>query len=237
MTLHEAIEKVIKEYGPMQASEISDAVYRERLYMKQDGGKAQPGQIRSRVKNYPDKFVKLPDGRIGLKGGRKRLDGVSNELVERTSVSTFSPAKRHSSRENSDESCVIGLCDKVLGAEGDRQYKFDFLRGDGNPGKPLPVDAYYPIHNLVIEYYEKQHTESVGVFNKPMTVSGVNRDEQRRIYDERRKTILPQHGIYVVTISYSDFEYDSRKRILRNRERDEETVRSILSKYVSVNGK
>lgn len=110
---------------------------------------------------------------------------------------------KSSSRKNSDESYVIDLCDEVLNSVSSRQHRFDFLKGD--TGVKLPVDAYYKDFNLVIEFYERQHTESVPLFDRKMTVSGVTRDEQRRIYDKRRKLILPQHGINIVVISYSDF--------------------------------
>ena len=126
-----------------------------------------------------------------------------------------------------DELYVIRLCNEVLGVEASRQHTFDFLRGDGNPGKPLPVDAYYEKYNLVIEYYENQHSESVPFFDKKNTVSGVTRGEQRRIYDERRKTVLPQHGIKVVIISYSDF--GESKRIKRDYNHDIEVVRRKLN--------
>ena len=86
------------------------------------------------------------------------------------------------SRKNSDEHYVIDLCDEILGLKASRQHTFDFLRGDGEPGRKLPVDAYYPNLKLVVEYKERQHTESVAFFNKKTTVSGVSHDEQRRIY-------------------------------------------------------
>lgn len=134
-------------------------------------------------------------------------------------------------RKNSskDEDYVIDLCDEALELTASRQHRFDFLRGDGNPGVKLPVDAYYEEKKLVVEYYEKQHTEAVPFFDKKNTVSGVSRDEQRRIYDERRKEVLPQHGIEVVIISYNDFKYDGQKRIIRNKERDLEIVKRKLN--------
>ena len=102
------------------------------------------------------------------------------------------------SRKNSDEHYVIDLCDEILGLKASRQHTFDFLRGDGEPGRKLPVDAYYPNLKLVVEYKERQHTESVAFFNKKTTVSGVSRDEQRRIYDQRRRNVLPKHGIQLI---------------------------------------
>ncbi len=95
------------------------------------------------------------------------------------------------SRKDSDEYYVIDLCDKVLGLIGSRQHHFEFLLGDiGENGKKakLPVDVYYQELNLVIENKEQQHTKAIKHFDKPdiLTLSGVPRSEQRRIYDLRR---------------------------------------------------
>ena len=48
------------------------------------------------------------------------------------------------SRNLSEETYVIDLCDEVLGTVALRQHRFDFLRGDAGPGKQgkrLPVDV------------------------------------------------------------------------------------------------
>ena len=63
-------------------------------------------------------------------------------------------------------------------------------------------------------------------FDNKKTVSGVSRSVQRKIYDERRKTVLPQHGIKLVIISYSDF--GDSKKIKRDHNRDIEVVRRKL---------
>jgi hypothetical protein len=120
--------------------------------------------------------------------------------------------------KNRDEDYVIDLCDKVLGKVAVRQHRFEWLKGDS--GTRLPVDAYYPELNLVVEYMERQHTEAVPHFDKRMTVSGVSRGVQRKLYDQRRQELIPKHGINLVTISYSDFEHDSSKRLRRHREKD-----------------
>lgn len=85
---------------------------------------------------------------------------------------------------------------------------------------------------MVVEYREKQHTEKVNHFDKPhiKTISGVHRGEQRKIYDERRRQILPNQGIKLIEISYSDFNHNSQKRIIRNPNFDEQVVREKLSK-------
>ena len=140
------------------------------------------------------------------------------------------------SRENSDESYVINLCDEVLGLTASRQHRFDFLRGDSRDGKQgvcLPVDAYYESLNLVVEYNERQHTESVKLFDNKPTVSGVSRGEQRRIYDERRRTVLPQHGINLVIISY--FDFGQTKELARNHDKDVKVVKEKLKNYLNNN--
>ncbi|MEN6355484.1 MAG: hypothetical protein ABFD83_00205 [Armatimonadota bacterium] len=120
-----------------------------------------------------------------------------------------------------DEFYVIDLCDTVLGQKALRQHKFSFLHGDPNKNgrcKELPVDAYYPSLDLVIEYRERQHYEKVAFFDRHQTVSGVNRGEQRHIYDQRRRNVLPQHGITLIEIAYSDFSHTPNKRIIRTQD-------------------
>lgn len=141
------------------------------------------------------------------------------------------PTKSNSlktARQNSDEAYVLDLCDEILRQKGSRQHKFDFLKGDS--GRRLPVDAYYEELKIAIEYRERQHSEPVSHFDKPhkMTVSGVHRGEQRKIYDQRRRELLPQNDIRLIEIDYTLFEYDGRKRILRDGERDLEVVRRIM---------
>lgn len=125
-----------------------------------------------------------------------------------------------------DETYVIDLCDEVLGIKAIRQHRFPFLKGDGN--SLLPVDAFYSALKLVVEYRERQHTEAVAFFDRRQTVSGMSRGEQRKLYDQRRRDILPQHGIRLVELNYSDFEHTSSKRLKRVREKDLEVVRKKL---------
>jgi hypothetical protein len=136
-------------------------------------------------------------------------------------------------RKKSDEHYVIDLCDELLGVESDRQKRFDFLLGDPNAKghrRRLPVDAYYPSLSLAIEYYEKQHGTAVRHFDKPhqLTVSGVHRGEQRRIYDARRREILPPNGIKLLVISYSHLDHDGRGRLRRNKHHDLRALREAL---------
>lgn len=160
----------------------------------------------------------------------RRINPTTNLGVpKKESRATFaSPTAKVKSRKDNDEHYVLDLCDEILQLKGSRQHTFDFLIGDS--GRKLPLDAYYSKIDLVIEYRETQHTNQVKFFDKPdiMTVSGVSRGEQRRIYDQRRRDVLPKNGIKLVEINYLDFECDIKHRIIRNKERDLEVVRGIL---------
>ena len=168
-----------------------------------------------------------------------RLDESISNTKEKSSIVSkkVKPNKpsQTSIQSISDEAYVIDLCDEILNLQASRQHKFSFLLGDPdkrNRRRKLPVDAYYEQLNLVIEYREKQHTEEVKHFDKPdvMTVSGVSRGVQRKIYDQRRREILPKHRIKLVEISYSDFDYNSKKKIIRNKSNDLLTIKQILIK-------
>jgi len=130
-----------------------------------------------------------------------------------------------------DEDYVLDLCDEVLQIKGLRQHRFEFLRGDS--GTKLPVDIYYPTLKLVVEYREYQHSNAVKHFDKPdeLTVSGVHRGEQRKIYDQRRRDVLPVNGIRLIEIDYMDFECDKRNRIVRDRVKDLDVVKDKLKSY------
>ncbi len=146
--------------------------------------------------------------------------------IVKPSIEIISKSK---GREKSDEYYVIDLCDEALGIKASRQHKFKFLVGDA--GRRLPVDAYYEDLKLVIEYYERQHTEAVKFFDMKMTASGVTRDEQRKINDARRKEILPKHGIRLIVISFSDF--GKSKKLKRNHDKDLKIVKEILKDYIA----
>lgn len=126
------------------------------------------------------------------------------------------------------------MCDAILGEAALRQHRFSWLVGDpGRNGarRTLPVDAYYPAHGLVVEYRERQHDEPVPHFDKPdvLTVSGVHRGEQRRIYDERREAEIPAHGLRLVVVRPRDLTADRRGRLLRERDKDREALRRLLA--------
>ena len=153
-----------------------------------------------------------------------KTDNVPKIALKEPSVKK--ELKSPSTKKDNDENYVLDLCDAILKLKSKRQHRFNFLLGDA--GTKLPVDAYYESLSLVIEYRERQHTEVVKFFDRRQTVSGVGRGEQRKIYDQRRRDVLPKHNIKLIEISFSDFDYDSRKRIIRNGLKDKEVIKNII---------
>jgi hypothetical protein len=137
-----------------------------------------------------------------------------------------------------DQKYIIDLCDEVLMTKAIREHSFDFLRGDPSKkfpkGKPLPVDAFYPSLNLVIEFEESHHTQPVIFFDKPekMTVSGINRSEQRIKYIELRKEILPKQKINLLFIAFDEFEL-KRKRLKKMKEKDIKIIKKKLKTFIN----
>jgi hypothetical protein len=126
---------------------------------------------------------------------------------------------------------MIDLCDFALGQHALRQHRFDFLRGD--TGRTLPVDAYYAHLNLVIEYRERQHFEAVEFWDKKPTASGVSRGQQRRIYDQRRRDVLPKNGMTLVELCCTDFKCTSAGRLLRLPDLDQAVIRAKLCSWIA----
>jgi hypothetical protein len=134
-----------------------------------------------------------------------------------------------------DEAHILAICDKLLGPSL-RQHRFDFLVGRPSlktgRSQRLPVDAYYPSRKLVIEYHERQHTGPVPFFDRRVTACGLTRDKQRREYDQRRRELIPQHGLNLVILDYSQFDVDSRGRIRRGRD-EEARIRTALAAFLN----
>ncbi|MFE1230235.1 hypothetical protein [Streptomyces sp. NPDC058745] len=138
-------------------------------------------------------------------------------------------------RDGSDEAYIVGLCNQILGESALSQHRFDWLLGDPGAGGRqvrLPVDAYWPGHQLVVEYRELQHDQPMPHFDKPdrLTVSGVHRGEQRALYDARRDKEIPTHGLRLVVIRPADLDADSRGRLRRNEEADLVALTKLLAR-------
>ncbi|MET7671492.1 hypothetical protein [Micromonospora luteifusca] len=139
------------------------------------------------------------------------------------------------SRDDSDEAYVIRLCNEVLGEQAATQHRFTWLLGDPSTNgrrATLPVDGYWPGHQLVVEYRERQHDQPVAHFDKPdkLTVSGVHRGDQRALYDARRDSEIPAHGLRLVVIRPADLDADSRGRLRRNSASDLQAIRKLLGR-------
>ena len=218
---YDQIEALVKQLEKAPADKqkgIRGKIRRIGLYWSEvAGGAAYTVQNLQRL---------VSQGVIKVYGATDKTPSIAQFVTKTAAPVQLNYNVRATGRAVSDEFYVIGLCNEALGIEGEQQYRFPFLVGDS--GRALPVDIYYRDLNLVVEYYERQHTEDVKFFNRRMTVSGVSRGEQRRIYDERRRIELPKHGIKLVIISYSDF--GSSKKLVRNHDADLITVKAILKK-------
>lgn len=65
------------------------------------------------------------------------------------------------------------------------------------------------------------------MIDRRQTVSGVDYGEQRRLYDERKRLLIPKNGLRLVVIEKSAFVVRS-KRIVRDPARDIAVVREHL---------
>ena len=229
MTLHAAIEKLLQQTGrQMTTQEIADCLNKNKWYQKKDGSQITEFQIHGRTRNYPLLFNRK--GSTVSLAGQTPIKLTKSKTISKVVIKTAKTGTK-------DEHYVLDMCDNILRQNSSRQHKFNFLLGDTNSNGiavRLPVDAYYEKLKLVVEYRERQHTESINFFDKPnrMTVSGVHRGEQRKIYDERRRKLLPLNGLTLVEISFSDFNHDNQKRIIRNEKHDTEVIKKLLQAYV-----
>jgi hypothetical protein len=146
-------------------------------------------------------------------------------------------AKLHNMPRPKNETYIIDLCDELLGLKAIRGHTFDALRGD--PGKDgrrrfLPLDAFYPTLNLVIEYDERQHTETVAFFDKKNTISGIPRGEQRKKYDLIKRAYPAANQMHLVVFSFRDFKHTSAKRLCRVAA-DRDVIRRKLLPFLEEN--
>ncbi len=58
MTLHEAIRRVLLEYGPLGVAEIVAKVNENNLYQRADEMPVPASQVSARVSRYPHMFIK-----------------------------------------------------------------------------------------------------------------------------------------------------------------------------------
>ena len=135
-------------------------------------------------------------------------------------------------RSLSDEKYLLDLAAQVL-AEPDYLWQHCFPDLVGDPGadgrpRPLPVDGYFPRHRLIVEYWERQHSAPVPIMDEGLSVSGVSRGHQRRLYDRRRQDYADANGLRLVILDYRGFETYPSGQLRRDPVRDVQTVASAL---------
>lgn len=127
-------------------------------------------------------------------------------------------------------SYVIELLTELLGEPPEREKSYPWAVGDVSAktgrAKQLPFDAVWEGRQLIVEVDEDQHRRAVDFWDKPtvITVSGVPRGQQRRIYDERKRAAARAHGYKVLEIPWERRPAPVR----RDRDADLSAVRSVL---------
>lgn len=145
--------------------------------------------------------------------------------------------QRRATRAESDQYYLLNLCDKLLDQSASRQHKFGFILGDFHKNdktrSALPVDAYYSKPEFVIEFLDNGNETEIE-FGKPgrVTVSGVDRAEQRKIYAQRKRKALRSKEIPLVEIDFSAFECDAHNKLVRNEAKDEAVLKKLLKDYL-----
>ena len=133
-----------------------------------------------------------------------------------------------------DDDYLIELCDDILNKKSQKQFTFDDLLGDyhkdGISQTKLPLDAYYQDINLVVEVVNKRSVVLKNTIDKSqkITVSGVTREEQRKVYQERKRTFLEEKDVKVFEINFALFETDESNRLIKNKENDKALLKELL---------
>ena len=140
-------------------------------------------------------------------------------------------------KSKNDEAYIIDLCDSILGHKAYRKKKFQFLQGDfhkdGESKTKIPVDAFYEDLKLAV-LYQGNYTplETSNKKEDRLTISGMNRADQRERYHNRKILALPKNGIKVVNVTYKNFPYDDDFRIERDIDKDTETLKDLLKEFL-----
>lgn len=129
------------------------------------------------------------------------------------------------------EDHVVSLLAEILGEEPERGKRFPWALGDPSPNTgrqiPLPFDAVWESRRLIVEVDEDQHRRPVEFWDKSdrVTVSGVHRGEQRRIYDLRKRESARAQGYSVLEVEWARRPVPA----LRDRQQDIARLRELLA--------
>lgn len=58
ITLHQAVKRIINEYGPAAVAEITAKVNEQGLYKREDGKPVPVNQVSARIRKYPHMFIR-----------------------------------------------------------------------------------------------------------------------------------------------------------------------------------
>lgn len=95
---------------------------------------------------------------------------------------------------------VIDLIADILEEKPQKESIFDWLRND-RTNRKLFLDAYFPEHNLAIEYNGLQHYEPC---NEWLGYRESDMFEKRQYRDKRKAQLLDEHGIKLLVIKYDE---------------------------------
>ncbi|MEQ8241189.1 MAG: hypothetical protein RIA69_18385 [Cyclobacteriaceae bacterium] len=139
-------------------------------------------------------------------------------------------------KSQSDEHYLINHCDDLLGVTALRNFKFNFILGnyhkDGKTRSSLPVSAYYPEHNLVIELIVPEDAISID-HPKRQTPEGTKRAELMGIYAERKKRGLQEKGVNFIEIPYASFAIDESGDLVREEDKDLDLLKTYLKGFLT----
>lgn len=77
--------------------------------------------------------------------------------------------------------------------------------------------------------------EAIGFWDKRATISGIPRGQQRALYDQRRRDVLPVHGIDVLGLDVGEFAQNRAKRLKRDVVADTKAVEARLRAWLDRN--
>ncbi len=169
MTLHEAIEKVLKENRrPLKASEIAIILNETKIYKKGDNSRIKSNQISARVNNYPTYFFK-ENGLIFLNNWNSTTEKRENNNSERKEP--FSKKTENQSNKLSGNPSNINFLTKN---KFEKIGILEQLLKNGLPiNKKLNHCGIYAIsipNKYLPEYYSPKEIINCGNVIKPWTV-------------------------------------------------------------------
>ncbi|MEP4535011.1 MAG: hypothetical protein ABJ004_18090 [Cyclobacteriaceae bacterium] len=136
----------------------------------------------------------------------------------------------------SDEHYLITLCDELLKESASRKQTFGFILGDyhkdGRTRSLLPVDAFYPGHNLVIELEREGDLDRVDNPNRKIE-NGLTRARQKAIYADRKRNALTERGVKFIEIQYESFDQNDENELVRDKEKDLKVLSDYLKAFLA----